>query len=263
METFRKAGSVLLTVALAAAAFILTVSFTTPNTASSLTSEPSIQMGIVQISDSIPRGAGSIPVHFSWFYKGQQSLDVSLPEASYREYVSRERATGAHGKAYFSEFDTPNDPVVDSIARKLETMADEQQLTDAERILLVTRMVQSIPYATDESTQRVSQYIQYPEETLAYNYGDCEDTALLAASILQNMGYDVRLAYMTNPVGQDHLAIAVAIDEDLPGTYVEEDGTRYYYVETVGPEPGKVINERQPGQVPAQFSQGKMSLLSL
>lgn len=201
-------------------------------------------------------------IHLEWFYQKERALDIAVPTTAFEDYASRERITEAHSKKYFKTFMTPYDETVKAMAAQLQQMAYEDNLGEKETILLVTRMVQEIPYVTDEKAFGVSQYVQYPSETLVYNEGDCEDTAILAASILQEMGYDVRLAYVDTDK-EDHLALAVAVDEDISGRYVRESGKKFYYVETVGHSRGKSVRERPVGVIPDQFATGKMSLIAI
>lgn len=63
----------------------------------------------------------------------------------------------------------------------------------------------------------------FPEETLHYPYCDCEDRAILYSRLVRDlMGLKVVFLYYPN-----HLATAVAFDEDVRGDYVMVDGKRY------------------------------------
>ena len=79
----------------------------------------------------------------------------------------------------------------------------------------------------------------YPFETLVAGGGDCEDTVMLAASILAALDYDLLLL---NPEG--HLALGVA--GDFKGAYYTHDNQRYFYSETTG-------QGWRIGQLPDQF----------
>jgi hypothetical protein len=94
----------------------------------------------------------------------------------------------------------------------------------------VIEFVQALPYASDDVTTGFDEYPKTVAETIVEGGGDCEDTAILTAALLQAepFGYDTILI---SPPG--HMAVGV-YGTDLPGTYWELDGRRYYYLETTG-----------------------------
>ena len=59
--------------------------------------------------------------------------------------------------------------------------------------------------------------------------GDCEDTSILAAAILERLGYDVALLILKN---ENHAAIGINID--AYGSYYPYENRKYYYLETTG-----------------------------
>jgi hypothetical protein len=66
-------------------------------------------------------------------------------------------------------------------------------------------------------------------ETLVDENGDCEDTSILYASIMEALGYDaVILVYLGNP---GHAAVGIA-GEGYAGTYYTFGEVDYYYCET-------------------------------
>ena len=74
---------------------------------------------------------------------------------------------------------------------------------------------------------------------------------ILAASILHEMGYSVLLVMLP-----EHLALAVKYDKNIPGTYYEYDGNRYYYLE--------MTNEGWDlGQIPNQYKHQTATLIPL
>jgi len=90
-----------------------------------------------------------------------------------------------------------------------------------------TTFVQSLPYTVDSATSPFDEYPRYPVETLVDNGGDCEDTSILLASILNSMGYGVILIEFPN-----HCAIGVKGSDNMHGTYWEYEGEKYFYIET-------------------------------
>jgi len=63
----------------------------------------------------------------------------------------------------------------------------------------------------------------FPEETIYYPYADCENRAILFAWMVKNLtGLEV--------VGLDwpgHITAAVAFNDNIPGDYMNINGTRY------------------------------------
>ena len=111
---------------------------------------------------------------------------------------------------------------------------DRQKLAN-----FVLSMVQSLPYTSDDVATGYDEFKMYPFETLVAGGGDCEDTVMLAASILAALDYDLLLL---NPEG--HLALGVA--GDFKGAYYTHDNQRYFYSETTG-------QGWRIGQLPDQF----------
>jgi len=89
--------------------------------------------------------------------------------------------------------------------------------------------VQSLPYTVDSVTTSFDEYPRYPIETLVDNGGDCEDTSILLAAIVDKLGYGVALI-----MPPAHVAVGIAGEESRPGRYWEYAGTKYYYLETTG-----------------------------
>lgn len=63
----------------------------------------------------------------------------------------------------------------------------------------------------------------FPEETLSYEYSDCEDRAILYSRLVRDLlGLDVILVYYPG-----HLAAAVAFPSDVAGEYIDYIGRRF------------------------------------
>ena len=103
-----------------------------------------------------------------------------------------------------------------------------------EQAAFLIDFVQNLPYVTDDVSKGYDDYTKFVVETLTEGNGDCEDTAILLATLLQSTPFDydaVLLLY------DDHMAVGV-YGEDLPGYYYDYDGRRYYYLESTGEDWG-------------------------
>lgn len=97
------------------------------------------------------------------------------------------------------------------------------------RLAFVVDVVQTLPYVPDDVSTGYDDYTKFLAETLAEGGGDCEDTAIMLAAVLQTDPFDYD-AILVQPPG--HMAVGIADEGDFSGTYWELDGERYYYVET-------------------------------
>jgi hypothetical protein len=89
-------------------------------------------------------------------------------------------------------------------------------------------------------------YPRFPIETIVDNGGDCEDTAILFATIVQILGYG---AVYLNPTG--HLAVGVLGGSGVHGTYWTYNNGSYFYCETTG-------DGFKIGEVPSEYTTAKV-----
>lgn len=108
--------------------------------------------------------------------------------------------------------------------------------------------VQSLPYVPDDVSKGYDDYSKFILETITEAGGDCEDTSILLASILEAepFGYDMVLL-----APEGHMAVGIKGSDDLPGYYWEYDGNKYYYIETTGTGWGI-------GDVPEEYDRAKV-----
>lgn len=176
----------------------------------------------------VPVGQGHIGLAFEWPYDGKTwswtfELDPALPE----HYRAIERQDFDDAYAAFV-LDTGDDRVMESLAARLRSTADARGWDDRKLLDFALAFVQSLPYATDDITSGFDEYPRYPLETLLDEGSDCEDTSILYASLVQQLGFEVVLL---SPPG--HLAVGV----HLPGAEgnTVHEGTSYLYAETTSP----------------------------
>ena len=109
--------------------------------------------------------------------------------------------------------------------------------------------VQNLPYVPDDVSTGYDDYTKHMVETLVEGGGDCEDTAVMLASVLQSASFEYDAVLLLLP---GHMAVGVYGD-DLPGTYYEYDARQYYYVETTG-------RGWDVGEVPDEYSAASASV---
>lgn len=118
------------------------------------------------------------------------------------------------------------------IAEILASEAEKNGFTDKRmQVEFVIDFVQNLPYVPDDVSSGYDDYTKFITETITEAGGDCEDTAIMLAAVLQAdpFGYDMVL--LQPP---EHMAAGIYGSDDLSGTYYTYDERRYYYIETTG-----------------------------
>lgn len=144
------------------------------------------------------------------YYRG---LDRTLPYTAYHAYVSEPK----------------DDAVLREFVVSVDALGLDAGLNVWERLNLVIAFVQAIPYASEEC-----EYPRYPLEMLIEGRGDCEDAAILAASLLRELGFGVVLLAFLE---ESHMALGVLVTP--PGAdglqAYRYKGDLYYYLEPTSP----------------------------
>ncbi len=179
---------------------------------------------------------------FRWNYgEYEWYLSLEFYDILFDIYANRSRSRD------FDLFasDPYDDELITSIANSLTELGMKYDLSKSEIPYLTVAFVQALEYTSDDLTTGFDEYPRYPYETLYENGGDCEDTAILTAALLQELGYGVVLIELPG-----HMAIGVKCSEDNPGYYYLDNGIRYCYLETtninweVGQLPDEYIDEK-------------------
>jgi hypothetical protein len=170
---------------------------------------------------------------YSWNYQGHWTWNLDIPKALYDAYKSVSEYTriqnGVRGYGFLV---TTHDSYIQSLTDKLTQISNENGFSEYEKVSFALAFVQSLPYTSDDVTTLWDEYPRFPIETLVDNGGDCEDTSILFATIVKQMGYGV---VFINPEG--HYAVGVLGEDTLEGyywTYPTGSDNRYYYCETTG-----------------------------
>lgn len=197
--------------------------------------------------------------HFEWEYADTVwTWDPLIPTEWWYYYSTRERPRGAQNYGVFAT-DPYDDPIMDQVVCIIRDAAREAGYSEYETVEFTLSFVQSLEYITDKAGKGYDDYPKYPIETLIDQRGDCEDTSILLATLLKALGYDAVLLFFPRTNDKPdigHVATGIYSKNIPGGTYWENNGRRYYYVETTG--------ERWDiGQVPPNIKGQKASVIPL
>ena len=181
------------------------------------------------------------------YKRGEYTVKYSISKYSYHEYQEKERPSNPD---YWGKMVTYNEPEIKELAKCFIDYGNKNGLTKNQVAELVVAFVQALPYVPDSVSSGRDEYPKYPVETLAERGGDCEDTSILTAAILRAMNYDVVLFELPG-----HMAVGIWGD-NIPGTYVEYNGKKYYYLETTG-------ENWEVGQIPKEYQNSKVRVIPI
>lgn len=164
------------------------------------------------------------------------TFDMEIPKTLYYYYKNRLRTSDYGG--YVSE--RHDDEYISKIADEMIDYGERKELNESDTVYQAMGIIQNLKY-TPEKPGKGFEYPKFPIETLYDKGGDCEDTSILAASILEKMGYDVILLGLPEI---RHMAVGIS-KESLPieGAYYPYKGKEYLYLETTS-------GGWRPGQAP-------------
>lgn len=198
---------------------------------------------------SVVEKDGQYVVTHGWNYNNQKwTCDLSIPMELYQYYQERAHQSDDMVQFVLSDYDRD---CMRSLVKSFREGGAKAGYSDIEDMGNVINFVQSLRYVTDKDSKGEEDYVRFPVETLVDGMGDCEDMAILAATILHEMGYGVMLALLP-----DHMALAVNCGDDLAGTYYNYEGLHYYYLEVTNT--GWNI-----GQIPTEYKNSRATLVPL
>jgi hypothetical protein len=168
----------------------------------------------------------NITRRFEWRYKGSSWwYQVTLSNGQYQSFRNRPRIQLDDWAVYATH--PGNEWLTEGLAEMIQREAAKLGYSDYEIIECAMVFVQSIPYTTDADTKAKSDYPRFPIETVVDGSGDCEDHAFLLAAVSHALGYDtILLDYPT------HMAVGIAGDTSIQGTYYKWRGKNFYFIET-------------------------------
>ncbi len=185
----------------------------------------------------------SIPVLeklYTWEWDGvERSITITVPEQLYDYYSEKERYQTMDYRGYLLH--PVDDQYIEALVYEFNLIQVNEGLSEENKTDLVISFIQSMEYVLDADSKGLTEYPRFPVETLVDGGGDCEDTSILMASLLDCMGYNVSLILMP-----DHLAVGVEVN--ATGVHWVYDNVTYYYLETTatGWEEGEVPPEHDP-----------------
>ncbi len=185
----------------------------------------------------------SIPVlekHYTWEWDGvERSITITVPEQLYDYYSEKERYQTTDYRGYILH--PMDDQYVEALLYEFNLIQVDEGLSEENKTDLIISFIQNMDYTLDPDSKGQTEYPRFPVETLVDEGGDCEDTGILMASLLDDMGYNVSLILMP-----DHLAVGVEVN--ATGVHWVYDNVTYYYLETTAPgwDAGEVPPEHDP-----------------
>jgi len=175
----------------------------------------------IKISD-----AETLERNFDWDFNNYNfTYSLAAPKELYDFYSSLERPPTSDYSVYVThELD---DEYISNLVEIFEEVAQEKGFTKNELVSFIVAFIQNMEYTPDDVSKGYDEYPKYPLETLIDRGGDCEDTSILTAAMLNELGYGVVLLALPG-----HMAVGVLGSNGLNGSYYEYQDERYYYLET-------------------------------
>ncbi|MHB8164198.1 MAG: transglutaminase-like domain-containing protein [Methanoregula sp.] len=187
--------------------------------------------------------------HWS-FGDSSYSWKVTIPKSLYDYYRAQPHDLSKQTTYKNYAISSNDKPYLNAMITKFRESGKNNGYSESETIMNVIAFVQSFPYFKDDVSTKYDDYPRYPIETLVDNGGDCEDTAILTAALLREMGYGVVLV---NPTG--HMAVGVKCNS-CSGTSYTFNGDKYYYLETTG-------TGFKVGEVPKEYKNTPAKIIPL
>jgi len=208
----------------------------------------------VELPELIEEGQQStelITRNYAWAYGGGQwTWELQIPKSLYDYYQGIPRPPTSNYSVYVTH--PLDDTFIELLASKFEKVAQEEGLSDLQKVEFATSFVQSLPYTSDSVTTPYDEYPRYPVETLVDSGGDCEDTSILMAALLNQLGYGVVLIIFPGV----HCAVGVLGGEGIYGSYFNHNGGKYFYLETT--DTGWGI-----GMIPEEYEDTKANIFDM
>lgn len=210
--------------------------------------------------DPAPPVDGVYQRSYAWDYGGSRwTFDLRIPAPAYQRFHAAERpvryfddhGTRVRQMAYDIFVTTPDDDAyIGELATKLGDAARDEGWSSDQTLSFALAFVQSLAYTQDAVTAGYDEYPRFPLETLVDEGGDCEDTSILYASLVQALGYGTVL--LSPPA---HMGVGVA-SEAADDRTVQVGDQSYLYAETTG-------DGWRIGEIPTEYAGQDMEVFDL
>ncbi len=211
------------------------------------------------IDEEPPEETLTGPKSYTWSYGGtERTMHLYIPDDTYQRFISSSYGSREEKPQRMAEYVVTDgdDGIIGAAADWFLATSRASGFGDSGTVSNVLAFVASLNYTTDEERLASVDYPNYPVITLATGEGDSEDHAILAAAILDKMGYGVGLLYY--PATHDRrtiipeaTALALINDGTVPGrlyrTVAEAPAGRFIYY----PENGTYTGTLPQGGDPA------------
>lgn len=177
-------------------------------------------------STAVVPGGGNYSHTYTWTYKDVDwTFNAIVQKAKYDLFKAKPHSQDLSFASY--ALASEDRDLLGSAVQQIQQGGAGYGFTRHDDAVNVITFVQSIPYVDDHPAGSP----RYPLETLADGQGDCKDKSVLAAALLQTMGFDVAL--LRYPGTPGHMALGIALDGS--GSSFSSGGTSYFYVEMTSP----------------------------
>ena len=172
---------------------------------------------------------------YSWTYQGTKyQTELSISKLAYK---NANNPVGGYDLGLYIVDD--DERTVRHLTSNLERIAKEHSLSDRETVDFVVAFTTAITYTPDKTSGHAANYPRTPTVTLAEQTGDSKDLSILAAAILDEMGYSAAvLNYPDLNFGGTYVPGAAAIA--VPGDSTA-NGPVYNITRKSVPEPFEVL----------------------
>jgi len=177
---------------------------------------------------------------YKWTFKGNEyTWSPIFPKSVYDYYKNKPRPLTRDYSIYAT--DPYDDKLISQLVSVFRNASERDGFDKYETVNFVISFVQSLPYTPDNVTTPFDEYPRYPIETLVDNGGDCEDTSILTAVLIDELGYGVVLLEIPK-----HMAVGVKCEESMGAHYKDDYGNSFCYLETTS-------KDWEIGQIPDNY----------
>ena len=145
---------------------------------------------------------------YSWTYNGEKfQTELYISKEAYKN--SNNPLGGYELSGYIID---DSEGTVSILASNLKRLAAQKGYSDRETVDLAVSFVQGLTYSPDKTSGHNTAYPRTPTVTLAEQTGDSKDLSILAAAVIDKMGYPAAvLSYPANNFGGTYVPSAAAL----------------------------------------------------